>query len=104
MDVAVTDGKIARVAADIPASQAGKTVDVNGLTVAPGLLDIHVHVYPRPEKVADRDTNVQVDAHTFRSGVTTVVDAGTSGWRNFPDFRRRVIDKARTRVLALLNI
>ena len=45
-----------------------------------------------------------MDAHTFRSGVTTVVDAGTSGWRTFPDFKARTIDKARTRVLALLNI
>jgi dihydroorotase len=105
MDVAIADGKIARVAADIPASQAKKTVDVGGLTVAPGLIDIHVHVYPRPElKELERDSNVQADAHTFRSGVTTVVDAGTSGWKNFPDFKARVIDKARTRVLALLNI
>jgi dihydroorotase len=105
MDVAITDGKIARVAAGIPASQAKKAVDVRGLTVTPGLIDIHVHVYPRPElKAMERDSNVQADAHTFVSGVTTVVDAGTSGWRNFPDFKARVIDKARTRVLALLNI
>jgi dihydroorotase len=105
MDVAITDGKIARVAANIPASQAKKTVDAGGLTVTPGLIDIHVHVYPRPElKTMQNDSNVQADAHTFPSGVTTVVDAGTSGWRNFPDFKARVIDKARTRVLALLNI
>lgn len=105
MDVAVADGKIARVAANIPAGQAKRIVDVTGLTVTPGLIDIHVHVYPRPEiKLVSNDSNVQADAHTFRSGVTTVVDAGTSGWRSFPDFRARVIDKARTRVLALLNI
>jgi dihydroorotase len=71
--------------------------------VTPGLIDIHVHVYPRPE-LLDRDSNVQADAHSFPSGVTTVVDAGTSGWRNFPDFKNRVINRARTRVLALLNI
>ena len=94
MDVAIADGKIARVAADIPATQAKKTVDVGGLTVAPGLIDIHVHVYPRPElKELERDSNVQADAHTFRSGVTTVVDAGTSGWKNFPDFKARVIER-----------
>ena len=105
MDVAVTDGKIARVAANIPASQARKTVDVAGLTVAPGFIDIHVHVYARPENTSmARDSNVQPDAFSFRSGVTTMVDAGTSGAHNFPDFRRRVIDKAQTRVLALLNI
>jgi dihydroorotase len=103
MDVAISGGKIARVAADIPASQARRTVDVKGLTVTPGLIDIHVHVYPRPE-LLERDSNVQADAHSFPSGVTTVVDAGTSGWRNFEDFKTRVINRARTRVLALLNI
>ena len=105
MDVAIAAGRIARVAANIPASEARKVVDVAGLTVTPGLIDIHVHVYPRPEnKTVERDSNVQADAHSFPSGVTTVVDAGTSGWRNFPDFKTRVIDKARTRVLALLNV
>jgi dihydroorotase len=105
MDVAILDGKVARVAANIPAAQARRTADVSGLIVTPGLIDIHVHVYPRPEnKAVTSDSNVQADAHSFRSGVTTVVDAGTAGWRNFPDFRTRVIDKARTRVLALLNI
>jgi dihydroorotase len=104
-DVAVADGRIARVEANIPPAQARRVVDVAGLIVTPGLIDIHVHVYPRPEnKAVTADSNVQADAHSFRSGVTTVVDAGTSGWRNFPDFRARVIEKARTRVLALLNI
>lgn len=105
MDVAIANGKIARVAANIPTDQAKKTIDVNGLIVTPGLIDIHVHVYQRPEvKTVERDSSVQPDAHTFRSGVTTVVDAGTSGWRDFPDFKSRVIDKSQTRVLALLNI
>lgn len=105
MDVAVSGGKITRVAANIPAAEAKKVVDVYGLVVAPGLIDIHVHVYQRPEnRSIERDSSVQTDAHTFRSGVTTVVDAGTSGWRTFPDFKSRVIDKAQTRVLALLNI
>ena len=105
MDVAVASGKIARVAANIPAAQAKKTIDVAGLTVAPGFIDIHVHVYARPENTSvARDSNVQPDAFSFRSGVTTMVDAGTSGADNFPDFRRRVIDKVQTRVLALLNI
>ena len=45
MDVAIKDGKIARVAAHIPSSAALKTVDVKGLYVTPGLIDIHVHVY-----------------------------------------------------------
>jgi dihydroorotase len=103
MDVAVAGGKIARVAANIPAAEAKKTVNVAGLYVMPGLIDIHVHVYIRNSS-GDRTSSVQPDAFSFRSGVTTMVDAGTSGWRDFPEFRQRIIDRARTRVLALLNI
>jgi dihydroorotase len=105
MDVAIAGGKIARVASNIAASEARRLANVAGLIVTPGLIDLHVHVYPRPEnKAVERDSNVQADAHALRSGVTTVVDAGTSGWRNFPDFRERVVRRAQTRVLALLNI
>src|SRR5262245_22183825 len=105
MDVAIANGKIARVASSIPAADARRVANVSGLLVTPGLIDIHVHVYQRPEnRSLERDSSVQPDAHTFRSGVTTVVDAGTSGWRTFPNFKARVIDKSQTRVLALLNI
>jgi dihydroorotase len=72
--------------------------------VTPGLIDIHVHVFLRPEQRWMRDTNVAPDSFSFRTGVTTMVDAGTAGWRHFPEFRARVIDRAKTRVLALLNI
>ena len=50
------------------------------------------------------DFSVYPDGFTFRSGVTTVVDAGSSGWRNFEDFEDRVISRSKTRVLAMLNI
>ncbi|HZT33030.1 MAG TPA: amidohydrolase/deacetylase family metallohydrolase [Bryobacteraceae bacterium] len=105
-DVAIKDGKIAEVAADIPASRAHKVVDVSGLYVTPGLVDIHVHVYAGTGQrgAYSGDNSVYPDGYTFRSGVTTVVDAGSSGWHNFPDFKDRVIDRAKTRVLALLNI
>lgn len=105
-DVAIAQGKIAEVAANIPASKAHKTVDVRGLYVTPGLVDIHVHVYAGTgdKGVYAGDLSVYPDNHSFRNGVTTMVDAGTSGWRNFPDFRQRVIDRAKTRVLALINI
>ena len=49
-------------------------------------------------------SSVRPDDHSFRSGVTTMVDAGSSGWRNFEDFKKLIIDPARTRVLAMLNI
>lgn len=106
-DVAIADGKIAAVAANIPANRAKKVVDVSGLYVTPGLIDMHVHVFMGNEPgayIADGGTSVMPDGFTFRSGVTTVVDAGSSGWRNFRLFKEQTIDKAQTRVLALLNI
>jgi len=101
MDVAITGGKIARVAAAINSSEAKKTVDVAGLYVTPGLIDIHVHIYMWQEPGGEA---VQADAHSFRSGVTTMVDAGSSGWKTFPDFKRRIIVPSKTRILAFLNI
>jgi dihydroorotase len=106
MDVAIADGKIAAVAADISPARALKVVDVAGLYVVPGLIDMHVHVYAGTGQrgAYSGDNSVYPDGFTFRSGVTTVADAGSSGWRNFPDFKDRVIDRAKTRVLAFLNI
>ncbi len=106
MDVAVAGGKVAAVGGDIVASRARRVVDVRGLYVTPGLVDIHVHVFSTtniPDAWAG-DNSVRPDSYSFRTGVTTMVDAGSSGWRNFEDFRRTVIDRARTRVLAMLNI
>ncbi len=105
MDVAIAGGKIARVAEGIPAPAAKRTVNVTGLYVTPGLIDIHVHVYAGTgQRALTGDSSVYPDGFSFRSGVTTMVDAGTAGWRAFPDFRQRVIDRAQTRVLAFLNI
>jgi len=105
-DVAIKDGKVAAVAANIPPASALKTVDVSGLYVTPGLIDIHVHVYAGTGERGSYagDNSVYPDPFTYRSGVTTVVDAGSSGWRNFPDFKDRIIDRSQTRVLAMLNI
>lgn len=105
-DVAIKDHKIAAVAANIPAASAGKTLDLKGLYLTPGLLDIHVHVYAGTgiKGAYSGDLSVYPDGYTFRNGVTTVVDAGSSGWRNFPDFLDRVISRSKTRVLAFINI
>lgn len=104
-DVAIQNHKIAEVAAHIPASRALKVIDATGLYVTPGLVDIHVHVYAGTgQRAYSGDLSVYPDGFTFRSGVTTVADAGTSGWSNFPDFKDRVIDRSKTRVLAFLNI
>jgi len=105
-DVAIKDGRIAAVSENIPAARARQTLDVSGLYVTPGLIDLHVHVFytaGNPRAWAG-ELSVQPDAHSFRSGVTTMVDAGSSGWKNFELFRTTVIDRARTRVLALINI
>lgn len=107
MDIGITDGKIAQVADNIPESNAEKVIRVDGLYVTPGLIDMHVHVFQGNEPgsyIANGPTSVAPDGFTFRSGVTTVVDAGSSGWRNFRQFKEQTIDKADTRVLALLNI
>jgi dihydroorotase len=105
-DVAIAGGKIAAVGANIDPKRAKQVVDVAGLYVTPGLVDIHVHVYTGTgeRRSYAGDNSVYPDGHTFRSGVTTVADAGSSGWRNFPDFQDRVIQRSKTRVLAFLNI
>jgi len=106
MDVAITDGKIYRVAASIPAADAKKVIDVTGYYVCPGLIDIHTHVFvgSKPETFADGSLSLSPDDITLKAGITTVVDAGTSGWRNFPVFKYQVIDRSKTRILAFLNI
>jgi dihydroorotase len=106
MDVAVTQGKIARVAANIDAASARKTIDLAGLYVTPGLVDIHTHLF-HTTGLRDAwagDSSIAPDGFSFRSGVTTMVDAGSSGWRNFETFRHTVIDRVQTRVFALINI
>ena len=106
MDVAVADGKIAAVRPDINPADGRTIVDASGLYVTPGLIDNHVHVFATTgmKDAWAGDNSVLPDGFSFRSGVTTMVDAGSSGWRNFEDFRNRVIDRARTRVFAMLNI
>src|SRR5262245_21379448 len=105
-DVAIADGKVAAVAAAINAAEALKVVDASGLYVTPGLVDIHVHVYAGTGERGSYagDNSLYPDGYTLRAGVTTIVDAGSSGWKSFEDFKDRVIDRSRTRVLAFLNI
>ena len=105
-DVAISKGKIAAVAPEIPTAQAQKVIDVRGLYLTPGLVDIHCHLFATTgiKDAWAGDNSVLPDGFSFRTGVTTMVDAGSSGWRNFEDFRNRVIDRAKTRVFAMLNI
>ena len=106
MDVAIADGKIFSVATNISSANAKKVIDVTGFYVCPGLIDIHTHVFvgSNPETFADGSLSISPDDFAPKSGVTTVVDAGTSGWHNFPVFKDHVIDRSKTRILAFLNI
>ena len=97
MDVAVAGGRIAAVAAHIAGSQARKSIDVSGLLVVPGLVDLHVHVFGFEGSLSPDDTSLI-------TGATTVADAGGSGWRTFEEFRRTVVAHSTTRVLVWLNI
>ena len=89
------------VAPDMPPTSAETVLDVAGYYVVPGIIDMHAHVFS-----THRRSTLSLNPHvnTFSSGVTTVVDAGTAGWRDFADFRSEVIDCARIRVLAYINI
>ena len=112
LDVAVASGKIAVVAKDVPATQAKKVVDVTGLYVVPGLIDIHYHIghggapldwFTPQARVHLQPLGIPADL-ALVSGTTTVVDAGTAGAATFLLEKEEVIDRAQVRVLAFLNI
>lgn len=107
MDVAVQDGKVARVASNISASSAERVIDASGKIVTAGLIDIHGHHFHGtvPHRyLSNSFTALPPDGFTFRAGVTTAVDVGGAGWRNFRLFKEQVIDRSQTRVLSFLNI
>ena len=99
MDVAIIRNQIAKVGPNLPASRARHVIDVSEYYITPGLIDIHAHF-----DAQGADLNLNPDHNALRNGVTTAVDAGSSGADNFENFRRLVIDEARTRVLAFVNI
>ena len=112
LDLAVSNGKIAAIEKDIPASSATKVVDLSGLYVTPGLIDIHYHIghggaplnWFDPE-ARDHEEPLGIPADlALQSGVTTIVDAGTSGAETFLQEKEEVLDHAKVRVLAFLNI
>jgi dihydroorotase len=107
MDIAINDGKIALVALNIDAKEGKQVISAKDMYVTPGLIDMHVHVFYGTrygKALMNGQSSVGPDEFSFRAGVTTFVDAGSSGWRGFEDFKRQTIDSSLTRVLAFLNI
>ena len=99
LDVAVRAGKVAAVAPDISEAQAGEVIRARGKIVTPGLIDLHAHVFPYVGPYG-----IEPDPYCVRRGVTSVIDAGTSGAFTFPAFRRFIIERAATRIRALLHV
>lgn len=107
MDLAIQDGKIAAIEKSIAPEQGKKVIDAEGLIISPGLIDMHSHNFhgTQPKKyLANSFTAVPPDGFTFRNGITTLVDAGSPGWRNFDLYKKQTIDQSKTRVLTFLNI
>jgi dihydroorotase len=106
MDIAIKDGKVAMIAKDIDASEAIQVVNAKGMYVTPGLIDMHVHFFwgHDGEAYMNAPASLPADGFTFPAGVTTVVDAGSPGWKTFELYKKQTIDKSQTRVLAFLNI
>ncbi len=100
MDVALAGGRVAAVGAGLDVG-AARVIDVPGLYVTPGIIDMHAHCFE-----GHRRSRLSLNPHvnTFSSGVTTVVDAGTAGWEDFPQFKEEVIDRAKIRILSYVNI
>lgn len=106
MDIAIRENKIVEVAKNIN-KESKKTVDASGLYVTPGLIDLHGHHFfgTQPNAyLSNSFTALPPDGFTFRVGVTTSVDAGGAGWRNFDTYKANVIDRSRTRMFSFLNI
>jgi dihydroorotase len=98
MDVAIKGGQIARVAADIPPADARGMLDARGKIVCAGLIDSHAHVYD------GLTVSIDPDIVGIPRGVTTIVDGGSAGAPSLAGFRKHVIERAHTRIYALLNI
>lgn len=107
LDIGIKAGKILKLGKGIDASLAKQVVNARGLLITPGLIDIHGHVFHGTQEnhyLSDGFDALPPDGFTLRTGVTTIVDCGSAGWRNFSTFKKNIIDRSRTRVLSFLNI
>ena len=98
-DLAVENGKIARIAPAIPPEEAVRVVEVNGKLVCPGLIDLHTHIYSGVNA-----NGVPPDLGGVRAGVTTMVDAGSAGCDTFGGFPEHIVPNNETEVICFLHI
>ena len=98
-DIGISGSHVAEVAEDIGSMQAKKVIDARGKIVTPGLIDLHTHIFQGVGW-----WNVNVEETCLAKGVTTVLDAGSSGALNFNGFRRFIVEPSRSRIMACLNI
>lgn len=98
-DIGISQGKIAALASNIPVSEARKVIDARGNIVTPGLIDIHAHVAGGVVRIG-----ITPDEGGVLSGVTTVCDAGSTGYANFSDFRNSVVPQAQTDIFCFLHM
>jgi dihydroorotase len=104
LDIAVTQGKIVQIAPHIDPREAARVVDVSGKVVAPGLIDLHAHVYAGVRTLGVNENCLHPDLAGVQSGVTTLVDPGSGGCYNFSGFTRFLVPASRTRLFALVHI
>ena len=106
-DIGISNGIIKYVGEELPINSSRKIINAESLIVVPGLIDIHSHNFHGtiPNRyLSNSFSALPPDGFSFRSGITTIVDVGGAGWKNFEVFKEQVIEKSKTRVLAFLNI
>ena len=106
-DIGISNGIIKYVGKALPNNSSRKIINAESLIVVPGLIDIHSHNFHGtiPNRyLSNSFSALPPDGFSFRSGITTIVDVGGAGWKNFEVFKEQVIEKSKTRVLAFLNI
>ncbi len=99
MDIGFKNGEVLSAEDRIDPALASTVVDIAGKVLTPGLIDIHGHFYH-----GGTGSSVHADQNCLGSGVTTALDAGSSGFLNYDAMRDYVFPAHQTRLLALLHI
>ena len=99
LDVGIKDSRIAALQAQLPRAQAKRVIEVPGCYVTPGLIDFHVHSF-----WGVNPYGCELDALCMSTGVTTAIDAGSSGPINFKGFKKLVYEPSKTRMLAFVAL